>query len=238
MPTPTYTITCTRKELIAPGIFELVFTKPGGFAFQAGQFVMFEVPLIENPADIQKRAYSIASSPEEPDLLFVIKLIKGGRASRWVEQVLSEGTGVRMQGPLGVCTLEPDVSRHYLFVATGSGVAPCRSNITRMINLKPPAPAVTLLFGVLRKQDLFWSEYFEHIASENPAFRFVPTLLFPEPDWKGHTGKIQDIIPSLVSDPEKTDVFICGAPELVPEVQKVCIETVGIPKKNIHAEGF
>jgi ferredoxin-NADP reductase len=238
MPTPAYTIICKQKKLIAPGIFELVFSKPENFVYKAGQFVMFEVPLIENPDDIQKRAYSIASTPGEPDLLFVIKLLKGGRASRWVEQALAEGMEVKMQGPLGVCTLEPDAARQYLFVATGSGIAPFRSHITRILKDLHPAPKMTLVFGVLHPADLFWTGYFGELAVKHPEFQFVPAPLFPEPDWKGQSGKVQDIIPSLISDPEKTDVFICGAPDLIPEIQKLCIEKIGIPKKNVHAEGF
>ena len=238
MATPTYSIVCKKKEQIASGIYEIVFSKPEGFSFKPGQFVMFEVPLIENPADIQKRAYSIASSPDEPDLLFVIKLIKGGRASRWVDEVLEEGTEVKMQGPMGVCTMEPDASRNYLFIATGSGVAPCRSHITDMIHQKNPAVPITLLFGVVRSEDLFWAEYFDQIASWNPSFRFIPTLLFPDPKWKGKTGKIQDMVPALVSDTEKTDVLICGSSEIVNEVENICVDKLGIPKKNVHAEGF
>ena len=47
MKTKEYKVVCTRNEKIAEGIYEMVFTKPAGFFFKAGQFVLFDVPLIE-----------------------------------------------------------------------------------------------------------------------------------------------------------------------------------------------
>jgi hypothetical protein len=102
MVTPSYTVTCTYKKLIAPGVYEFAFTKPEGFTFKAGQFVLFDVPLLTNPTDMQARAYSIASTPEDLELLFAIKIVPGGRMSTFVEEALREGTTLTMKGPFGV----------------------------------------------------------------------------------------------------------------------------------------
>ncbi|MBI3619465.1 hypothetical protein HY213_05540, partial [Candidatus Peregrinibacteria bacterium] len=59
MPLPVHTIRCLSLRVIAPDVYEVVFTKPEGFSFRAGQFVLFDVPLIENRDDIQTRAFSI-----------------------------------------------------------------------------------------------------------------------------------------------------------------------------------
>jgi ferredoxin-NADP reductase len=75
-----FTTTCLSKRRIAPGVYELRFKKPETLAFIAGQFLLFDVPLAGKPDDIQPRAYSIASTPTENDLLFVIKLVPNGRA--------------------------------------------------------------------------------------------------------------------------------------------------------------
>ncbi len=114
MPTPSHTIVCTGKRLVAPNVYELAFQKPALFPFKSGQFVLFDVPLLTHPDDIQPRALSIASSPNEGELLFAVKLKEGGRASEWVKKTLHEGISARMQGPLGLFTITPEESQRYV----------------------------------------------------------------------------------------------------------------------------
>jgi ferredoxin-NADP reductase len=223
--------------MIAPGVYEIIYTKPDGFTFKAGQFALFDIPLATNPTDIQTRAYSIASSPDEPDLLFVIKLLKGGRASQWVENILAVGTQVRIQGPLGVFALHLEAKQH-LLIATGSGVAPFRSQITMALKTLAPPPSMHLVFGVCRSQDLFWTEYFQDLAKKFPSFRYTPVVLTPDDQWKGTCGNIATMLPKLLDRPTETMIAVCGAPDLVKELKKTCIETLGVPKENFHAEGF
>ncbi|TSC99703.1 MAG: phenol hydroxylase [Candidatus Peregrinibacteria bacterium Greene1014_49] len=102
MPVPSFTTTCLGNRIIARDVYEFLLQKPEGFSYKAGQFVLFDVPLMENPADIQTRAFSIASAPQEKELLFVAKMKEGGRASRWIAEALNAGSSVRLQGPFGV----------------------------------------------------------------------------------------------------------------------------------------
>src|SRR5687768_9109491 len=101
MPVITYTVGCLRNDVIADGVYEFELEKPAGFSFKPGQFVLFDVALVEKPDDIQTRAFSIASAPSEDTLLFVAKMIPGGRASRWIEELLRRGSVVSMKGPFG-----------------------------------------------------------------------------------------------------------------------------------------
>jgi ferredoxin-NADP reductase len=133
MPTPSYTLTCLSKKLIAKDVYELKFSKPEGLIWKPGQYLLFDIPLIENPTDIQTRAFSIASTAEEPELLFVIRLLPGGRASRWVEEVAKEGTEVRVQGPFGRLIIDPTLQTRYIFAGTSTGVAPFRTHIVSLL---------------------------------------------------------------------------------------------------------
>ena len=130
---PAFKTVCLSKTLIAPSVYELRLEKPASFDFKPGQFVLFDVPLLENEDDLQARAYSIASAPSESDLLFVIKLVPNGRASRWIEKRVSRGTAITMKGPFGAFTLDMDTAKAYLFIATGTGIAPLRSQILHIV---------------------------------------------------------------------------------------------------------
>lgn len=237
MPTPAYTLTCTKKALIAPGVYELRFTRPPVLTFKAGQFLLFDVPLAEDPADIQTRAFSIASAPAEKDLLFCVKLKPGGRASTWVEILLQEGSSIRVQGPFGLFLLKATDPAH-IFIATGAGVAPFRSQLLSMLEEKKDTRPMHLFFGVRHPQDFFWFQEFESLAKKHSNFIFHPVLSGTDESWTGLRGHVQDHLPELLASHTEAGMYICGAPEMVKDVKETCLTKFGIPKIRLHAEGY
>lgn len=236
MPTPAYIITCTKRELIAPHVYELRFTKPDELVFKAGQFVLFDVPSADNAADIQPRAYSIASAPEEKELIFVVKLKAGGRASIWIESSLAVGTEVRVQGPFGLFTVKDEAE--LVFVATGAGIAPFRSQIIDLLKTKSDARPLHLLFGVREPEDFFWTKEFEDLVMTYKNFHFHPTLSGQDTSWMGLRGRVHSHLPLIFKGHTKTGVYICGAPEMVKDVKEACLHSLHLPKEQVHAEGY
>ncbi len=237
MTTPAYTVACTQKKIVAPNVYELRFTKPDGLTFKAGQFLLFDVPLADKPEDIQPRALSIASSPDEPDLLFVVKMKDGGRMSRWVEDIVTETMPVRIQGPFGFFTITPNEEHHYIFVATGAGLAPFRSQILWLLKEKFQGK-LDLIFGVRDRKDFFWHEELEEAAKLHPNFRLHLSLTGNDDTWDGKKGRVQTILPSLIHNHAATQIYICGAPAMVQDVKKTCLEALKFDKKAVHAEGY
>lgn len=238
MAVPTYTVALKYIKPLAPGVYELLFDKPAGFTFKAGQFILFDMPLVGNATDIQPRAYSIASSPLEPDLLFVIKVTPGGRTSRWMEEVAKEGSELVMKGPFGPFTLDETTEKNYLMVATGTGLAPFRSHVKYLLEEKGDTRKIDLIFGVRNKEDLFWTEIFERYEQQFANFKFHISLTGDIADWHGHHGRVQQIIPQIVSDFSTVHVYICGAPPMVKDVKAKCIDEWKMDKKDVHGEGY
>lgn len=251
MSTPSYYIRCTRKRIVAPGVYELAFTRPEGFTFKPGQFVLFDVPLMEKPEDVQTRALSIASLNSENELLFVVKLKPGGRVSRWIDERLQardasrdtrdasrgeKGTEARMQGPFGLFTLR-DTPRDIVFIATGAGIAPFRSQALTAFQ-KEEKRSMHLFFGVRSEEHLFWHQEFEKLDEAHGNFHFSLCLSSPSEQWKGNRGRVQTFLPSLLREPEKFEVYICGAPEMVADVKKFVLDELKVPKGQVHAEGY
>ncbi len=237
MPTPAYTIVCTKKALVAPGVYELRFTRPEGMTFKAGQFVLFDVPLVEDRTNIQARAYSIASAPGETELLFGVKLKEGGRASMWIEQVIQEGTPVRIQGPFGLFLVK-ETDPACIFIATGAGVAPFRSQLIDLLEEKKDTRPMHVLFGVRHPQDFFWLQDFMSLARAYPNFVFHPVLSGDDESWTGLRGHVQQHLPSINAAHPDAGIYICGAPEMVKDVKETCLTDFGIPKIRLHAEGY
>lgn len=236
MPTPRYSVTCLQNTLIAKDIYDIRFAKPEGFNFKAGQFILFDVPLLTNPSDIQTRAYSIASSPEEEELIFIIKLKEGGRASIWIEESLKAGDTVSMQGPFGVFTLPGNVEKDVLMICTSTGIAPFRSQIPELLS-RGFSQSIDLIYGARNEEDLFWVEYFEELERTHPNFKVHVTLSQPSPSWTGHTGRVQTVLPTIEHLTER-NVYVCGSPVMTADIKKLCLEQYGIERSQFHMEGY
>lgn len=236
MPLISYTIVCTHKKLVAPGVYELKFTKPAGFTHKPGQFVLFDTPLVSNTADIQPRAYSLASIAEEPELLFVVKTKKNGRFSNWLEQRIDVGVEMGMKGPFGLFLLK-DSANTVMFAATGAGLAPFRAQILAALKKNDPRK-FHLFFGVRDEKDLFWTDEISSWQKEFPNFKLHLCLSGENPMWTGNKGRIQAFMPDVIADHLKTDLYICGAPEMVKDIKTLALEGWKFPKANVHAEGY
>lgn len=234
---PTYAVACTAKKLIAHEVYEVSFTKPEGFAFRGGQFVLFDVPHPDDPANIQTRAFSLASAPDEDTLLFVIKLVAGGRASRWIEEKVEEGAEVVMKGPFGNFTLDRAAPHDYLFIATSTGVAPFRSQILEAAGAGD-ARRMDLVFGVRAESDLFWMDEMRRIAETYPSVFLHVALSSPSESWKGHRGRVQTLVPQIIADFSQKSVYVCGNPDMTKEVKQLALAEWGIDRKSLHVEGY
>jgi len=237
MPVPSYQLVCTRNAHIARNIWEFAFTRPPEMRFKAGQFVLFDVGSIDNPADIQTRAFSIGSGPAEDELIFVAKMKDGGRASRWIEEILEPGSVVRTQGPFGNFVLDQQTDKDYLFIATSTGSAPFRSQLLQSLE-GGDKRRMDLVFGVRAEEDLFWKEEFESLAQKFDNFYLHLALSQPTEHWTGHKGRVQTLVPLIVKEFSRKNLYICGSPDMTKEMKLTALEQWKVDKKDLHVEGY
>lgn len=237
MPVPSYQLTCTRNTVIARDVYEFAFTRPKEMTYKAGQFVLFDVAHPENPQDIQTRAFSIASSPEEDELLFVAKMKEGGRASVWIKDRLQVGSTVRTQGPFGRFILDRETTKDYFFIATSTGVAPFRGQLREAL-LAGDKRRMDLVFGVRSEQDLFWAHECQNLARQHANFFLHIALSQPTKHWAGHRGRVQTLAPLIAKEFANKNVYMCGSPEMTKELKQVALEEWNIDKKDLHVEGY
>jgi toluene monooxygenase electron transfer component len=105
--------------------FKVALSRP--MTFEAGQFVVAEVPEIQGG-----RAYSMVNfSPESDRLTLVVKQKSGGSFSNWLFGSDVSGCEIRLFGPLGRATFRPEEDRNVLCIAGGSGLAGMLSILER-----------------------------------------------------------------------------------------------------------
>lgn len=84
------------------------------FLFEPGQFVNVTAEIPEKGRI--RRAYSIASSPLDPELQLTVKRMEAGLLSKYLCDALRPGDLLHVRGPYGRFTLHKE-ARHVVFIA-------------------------------------------------------------------------------------------------------------------------
>lgn len=241
-------IVTTLSEIreLSPTVKHFRFTfDPGtGFPFKAGQFLMIHVPKAgETPGTAPvRRAYSICSPPHDAGAVeIVVKRVEGGLASNYLFG-LQANTRVTLDGSYGAFVLPAALPKALIFVCTGTGIAPFRSQIQTLYKTGTDAtlPTITLIFGVRYEDELIYDDEWKALAAAHPTFRYIPTISRPRNTprpWSGETGYVQTkLAQAAPAGPDKA-VFICGLWDMISGVEKTCLE-LGYAKKQIHYERY
>lgn len=223
-----FSLKLVKKTWLNNDVVTLNFSKPEALHFKAGQFLQFVVPNGEKPA---MRAYSIASTPQDEEIQFCIKIVPEGLASTWFKH-MELGTECTVKGPRGMFSVG-ESSETLKFIATGTGIAPVMGIIRDELQ-KGSNRAMDLLFGLRSEKDLFWQDEFSALADEKKlAFRM--TLSQPQTEsWAGLSGRVTS---HLTDIDLSARYFLCGSAPMVKEVRGILLEA-GVDKKHIHFEIF
>jgi ferredoxin--NADP+ reductase len=251
----------------------IVRIRPDGWEiepYKPGQFTTLGLPRQEDPDEQPKadsprarrgrgprlirRAYSIASSPNNLDYLeFYLVLVQGGKLTPklWGSD---QGDRVFMDPRIkGEFTLD-NVPRgkDLIMVATGTGLAPYVS-MYRTYRGTGLWNRLTMVHGVRYLQDLGYREELEQAAKEDDSFFYIPTVSRAEDgeDVPGLRGRVTtamdpknyEKITGGKIDPETCHVFLCGNPAMITEQQET-LEAKGFVTAtrkqpgNIHFERY
>ncbi len=206
--------------------------------FKAGQFIQFEVPPYALTDDPVYRAYSVSSSPSTHDRVELeMRLVPNGICTTYVHKYLKEGDAVTINGPYGEFHLQ-DSDREMICVAGGSGMAPIKSILMRLDELKSPRK-VRYFFGARTGRDLFLVDEMRALERSLPDFRFIPALSAPEPGsgWQGETGLIPAVLERHVTSVANAEAYLCGSPGLI-NATVAALKRKGMPEDRIYFDNF
>jgi CDP-4-dehydro-6-deoxyglucose reductase/ferredoxin-NAD(P)+ reductase (naphthalene dioxygenase ferredoxin-specific) len=200
----------------------------GPFVFSAGQYAQVEF------APGLSRHYSMASTPQEEELVFHIRHMPGGRTSAHVATQLKIGDKIKVSGPLGVAYLRENHAGPALLVAGGSGLAPIQSILRTMLERGHGAP-VTLYFGVRSERDLYHEVLLKNLAARHPNFGYHVVLSEQE-----GAGRLYGLVHQSIELPAAIDAvmaYLAGPPVMV-EAATALLASRGLTPRQIHADAF
>jgi glycine betaine catabolism B len=227
-----------RRE-IGEGISGLVFPKPAWFSFVPGQYMEWSIPLRTGDSRGNRRYFSIASSPTEPDILIAARFPP--HASRYKQELMSlPPGGVVTAGELGGDFVLPrDPGIPLAFVAGGIGITPFRSMLKYLAD-KGEKRDIVLLYSNYAEQEIVFLDVLKE-AECRIGLRVVHTLTDPtrvRPGWCGRTGIIDAaMIREEIPDCRSRHFMVSGSPGMV-NAAKSALRSAGVPRSRIRSDYF
>ncbi|MHC4444005.1 MAG: NADH:ubiquinone reductase (Na(+)-transporting) subunit F [Planctomycetota bacterium] len=265
---------------VATFIKELVLKLPEGeeVPFRAGGYIQIEAPPHEvhyKDFDIEEeyrpdwdkyklwryvskvtepveRAYSMASYPEEKDIIMLNVRIATpppdapegtppGQMSSYIFN-LKPGDEVTISGPFGEFFAR-ETDHEMMFIGGGAGMAPMRSHIFDQFKRIETKRKATFWYGARSLREAFYMDHFDQIAKQYDNFEWHLALSEPldEDNWEGYVGFIHQVVRDnyLINHPAPEDIeyYMCGPPMMNTACINMLLD-MGVERENIMLDDF
>jgi ferredoxin-NADP reductase len=215
----------------------IVLDLPDWPGHRAGQHV--DVRLTAEDGYQAQRSYSIASAPEDGDLVLTVERLEDGEVSGYLTDELRPGDELELRGPIGgYFVWEASLGGPLLLIAGGSGVVPFRAMLRHHQATGGDVP-VRLLYSARTIDDVIYRDELARLALQDAIdISSVLTRAWPE-DWQGYRRRIDRAMLEEVSWPptEHPLVFICGPIPFVESTAEALVE-LGHEPDRIKTERF
>jgi Na+-transporting NADH:ubiquinone oxidoreductase subunit F len=197
------------------------------------------------------RAYSLASSPGEPDRVALnIRIalppphspqIPPGIVSSWLFS-LKPGDQVEISGPYGAFYVR-DTEKEAVFIGGGVGMAPLYAQIRHLLEVQQSKRTISYWYGARSGSEIYYDDIFEQLQKTHDNFSWHPALSAPAPEdnWQGATGFIHQVIHDQYlathPAPEDCEYYLCGPPLMVKAVRAM-LDNLGVDSEDIHFDDF
>ena len=171
-------------------------------------------------------------------------VVQGGRMSTWLNTAVQPGDEVGVMTPMGsfTCPTRPDLARHHVAVAAGSGITPVLSLLSTVLE-EEPRSRVTLLFGNRRTSSVMFLEELEDLKNRFPdRFQLIHVLSREPQDVELFSGRLDPgrlarILDTVVPVAGVDEWYLCGPFGLVTGAETLLAER-GVAADHVHHEIF
>jgi ferredoxin-NADP reductase len=228
--------TVVRLEPETPSAATVVLDVPDWPGHLAGQHV--DVRLTAEDGYQAERSYSIASSPQDPQLALTVERIDDGEVSPYLTDELRPGDQLELRGPIGgYFTWQVADGGPLLLLAGGSGLVPLMAMLRHRADVSSAVEA-RLLVSAHSWEDVLYREELAKLVEDDVTVRYTLTREQP-PGWAGWVGRVNhDMLRAIGADPSgELHVYVCGPTGFVEHVADLLVQ-LGHDPHAIKTERF
>jgi NAD(P)H-flavin reductase/hemoglobin-like flavoprotein len=199
----------TGHQRPAPDLAVLTLHPDRPYGYYPGQYLTLHTP--ERPQ--LWRPYSIANAPRADGTLELhVKAVPGGEVSGALVRHTTIGDRLRLGPPLGGLRVDPDSDRDVLFLAGGTGLAPCRAMVEHVARWNTRR-RVHLFRGARRPEELYGLAELRRLAN-GLSWLTVVGVVSDDPGYLGARGTVCDVAVGAGNWTDH-DVYLSGPPAMV-----------------------
>ncbi len=201
--------------------------------FRPGQFISLELPVGERPPLV--RPYSIASDPDDPLVELCVDLVPGGIGSAYLF-TLGAGDRLPLKGPFGSLTVDTPPAAESVFVAGGTGIAPIRAIVRRVLAGGGDHP-VHVLHSAASEEDLLFRDELAALARAHSRCAWEP-ILEGAGAAPGEHPTLETLVPDryVQGDTDRTRHFwICAVGDVVRRLREA-LRAAGYERRAVRYE--
>jgi 3-ketosteroid 9alpha-monooxygenase subunit B len=197
------------------------------FAYQAGQFLTFRLPVGDRRL---VRCYSLASAPGvDREWKVTVKRVAGGRVSNWMHDAVREGDRLEVMRPAGRFLLSGRAAGLTLF-AGGSGITP-------VVSLAKAALAATgrrvrLFYANRDAASVIFRAELDTLAAREPG-RFEVVHRLDVEHGFADAATVRDFLGAELDD----DFAVCGPAPFMDVVERTLL-ALGVHPERVAIERF
>lgn len=211
------------------------------FAYRQGQHLTLRAMI--DGEDV-RRSYSLCSAVQDECLQIAIKKVSGGLFSGWAHANLKAGMTLDVMPPMGnfQVPLQPELSRHYLAFAAGSGITPIYSIIKTSLLAEPHSRA-TLVYGNRASSTVMLREALADLKDRFlDRLSIVHVMSREKQDIDLFNGRIdaekcRALAEQWIAIDDVDVAFLCGPESMTLQVSEA-LQALGMVKEQIKTELF
>ena len=223
------------KELFNARLYTLVPDREQGTDklayFQAGQYISLDLSI--NGSRLT-RPYSLCSAPSTGEYQIMVKNMKNGFASEYINSNFRVGTKVDVSEPSGFFYHEPlRDSNKVVGIAGGSGIAPFIS-MARAIVSGIEDFELILLYGSRTEEEILFKEELDELERKCSKIKVIHVLSDEEREGYRHGFISADLIGEFC---EGGSVFVCGSQGMYDYIRGET-DKLGLPIRRVRFDAY
>jgi NAD(P)H-flavin reductase/NAD-dependent dihydropyrimidine dehydrogenase PreA subunit len=209
--------------------FSFRLQEPARIDVEAGQFILVKV----SDKHQMYRAYSIAGIEDEGSLIKVtVMKMTDGYGTNIIFSDFEKGQEIELKGPMGHELVVDKEAENVMLVGGGIGITPFIPIVEAIVNNDNQINRAKLIYGVNKKDQFIYREFFEEMDAQSKKFEFIPVVAFDD-NWDGEKGFVTDVMSNYELDDYK--IYMCG-PGPMEAAARQLLEEKDFDQSQLYAE--